>query len=556
MTTKSVTRTNNTYRFTSNDKVAQNLTKRKSIIGAIQGFGKPEFRLEYLVVGGGGAGGSAGGGGGGGGGVVIGTMGFTDNPLYAGFSATASFYYQRSPGTGRCEMQVTAVGSGYIQSGAVMSIPGVNNNMPIRVVEQRTGAAGATGNYYVSTVLTSPTAPAATSQPTASPPAFALTPRSITGTSGIAFNTPIGISTGAGGGGRTDQIGNLGSQSTFGFITAHGGGGGGSAGLAEPANTDARGAGSATSVATGGGQGAFKNWVADYPHGFVAGSVQGGYGGVSYRVGNDPSVRNGKSGGDTDESNPFPGQPGPTTTIDRNAQSYALVPGVRGGGGGAAGQDTPTAPDDRSRGGEGGSGYVWPYTGLRYASGGGGASYQPTNNPVEAGGDEAGRGTVFNGGDAMFDGGTAPTGAPLPPYGSKIGFGGPNGENAGQSKRALKNRGGGGGGAFNGSSYFGFPETIRRGVGPLSPFPYPGGLGGAGVWPSDYDYGNPGSPNWRGRNSGSEGGSGGSGVVIIRYPAVFGNVSNSGSPDVSVTPTGFIHYTFTGAGSITFDYNP
>ena len=52
------------------------------------------------------------------------------------------------------------------------------------------------------------------------------------------------------------------------------------------------------------------------------------------------------------------------------------------------------------------------------------------------------------------------------------------------------------------------------------------------------------------------GGSGGSGVVIIRYPAVFGNVSNSGSPDVSVTPTGFIHYTFTGSGSITFDYNP
>ena len=64
MTTRSATRTINSYRFTSNDKVAQNLTKRKSILGALQGFGKPEFSLQYLVVGGGGAGGVAGLGGG------------------------------------------------------------------------------------------------------------------------------------------------------------------------------------------------------------------------------------------------------------------------------------------------------------------------------------------------------------------------------------------------------------------------------------------------------------------------------------------------------------
>ena len=553
MTTRSVTRTNNTYRFTSNDKVAQNLTKRKSIIGAIQGFGKPEFFLTYLVVGGGGAGGSAGGGGGGGGGVVIGTMGFTDNPLYSGFSATASLYYQRSPGTGRCEMQVTSVGSGYIQAGSVIDIPGVSPNMPVIVVDQRSGTAGGIGNYRVSTVLTAPTAPSATAQPTATPPAFALTPRTVTGTSGIAYGTPIGITIGSGGGGRTDAPGNRGSQSNFGFITAHGGGGGGTAGL--PGNTDATGAGTGQ-TATGGGQGAFFGFQPSYPFGFVAGSVQGGYGGVSWRPGADNDVRRGRSGNETDESSPFPGQPGPTETIDRNAQPYSLVPSVRGGGGGACGQDTPTAPSDNSRGGEGGSGYTWPFNGVKYASGGGGASYQPNNNPADAGGDEAGRGTVFNGGDEMFNGGTAPTGAPLPPYGSKIGFGGPNGENAAQSKRALKNRGGGGGGAFNGGSYFGFPETIRLGVGPLSPSPYPGGLGGGAVWPNDYDYGNPGAPNWRGRNSGSEGGSGGSGVVIIRYPAVFGNVTSAGSPDVSVTPTGFIHYTFTGSGSITFDYNP
>jgi len=553
MTTKSVTRTNNTYRFTSNDKVAQNLTKRKSIIGAIQGFGKPEFFLNYLVVAGGGAGGSSAGGGGGGGGIVTGTMGFTDNPLYSGFSATASLYYQRSPGTGRCEMQVTAVASGYINADAVINIPSVSTNLPIRVVSQRNGTPGGTGNYYVSTVLTSPTAPAATSEPTASPPAFSLTPRTITGVSGIAYNSPIGITIGAGGGGRTDAPGNLGSESAFGFAVAYGGGGGGTGSL--PDNVAARGTGSATSIASGGGQGAGVAFSPTSPHGFVAGSVQGGYGGVSWRPGADNDVRRGKSGRDTGEDNPFPGFPGPTTTEDRNSQPYSLVPNVRGGGGGAAGWDTPSSPDGNSRGGDGGEGYTWPYNGLRYASGGGGSSFQPTNNPANAGGDEAGVGTVFNGGDEMFNGGTAPTGAPLPPYGSKIGFGGPNGENR-QNKRAMKNRGGGGGGAYNGGSYFGYPETIRRGVGPLSPSPYPGGLGGGAVWPADYDYGNPGAPNWRGRNSGSEGGSGGSGVVIIRYPAVFGNVTSSGSPDVSVTPTGFIHYTFNSSGSITFDYNP
>jgi hypothetical protein len=553
MTTKSVTRTNNTYRFTSNDKVAQNLTKRKSIIGAIQGFGKPEFFLTYLVVGGGGSGGSAAGGGGGGGGVVIGTMGFTDNPLYSGFSATASLYYQRSPGTGRCEMQVTAVGSGYINADAIINIPGVNNNLPIRVVQQRNGTAGGTGNYYVSTVLTSPTAPGASAEPTASPPAFSMTPRTVTGTSGIAYNSPIGITIGAGAGGVTDGVGGLGSESSFGFVTAYGGGGGGSGGL--PGNVAARGTGSASSIASGGGQGAGVAFSPTSPYGFVAGSVQGGYGGVSWRPGADNDVNRGKSGRDTGEDNSFPGFPGPSPGTDNNSQPYSLVPGVRGGGGGAAGWDTPSSPSDNSRGGDGGEGYTWPYNGVKYASGGGGSSFQPNNNPANAGGDEAGVGTVFNGGDEMFNGGTAPTGAPLPPYGSKIGFGGPNGENR-QNKRAMKNRGGGGGGAYNGGSYFGYPETIRLGVGPLSPSPYPGGLGGGAVWPADYDYGNPGAPNWRGRNSGSEGGSGGSGVVIIRYPAVFGNVTSSGSPDVSVTPTGFIHYTFNSSGSITFDYNP
>jgi hypothetical protein len=544
MTTRSATRTINSYRFTNKNRVAQNLVKRKSVIGAIQGFGKPEFSLQYLVVGGGGAGGSSGGGGGGGGGVVTGTMGFTSNPLYAGFSATASFYYQRSPGTNRCEMQVTAVGSGYLQPGAAINIPGVTGDYQVVIVDQRNGTAGGVGNYSVSAVLTAPTCPVSTVQPSVSPPAYALTPRNVTGTSGIAYNTPIGIGVGGGGGGRSDNTGNLGQGSSFGFINAYGGGGGGSAGLPAPANTDARGAGSATSVATGGGQGAFYAWRSPSPYGFVAGSVQGGYGGVPWRSGADVDVRNGGSGNKGSDQS-FPGYPGPTQTTDYGAMPYNLR-GYGGGGGGAAGQDTPTAPSDNARGGDGGSGYTW-IDGISYGGGGGGSSYQPTNNPSNGGGSEAGMGCVYNGGDQMFDGGTAPSGAPLPPYGGKAGYGGVSGDD--QSVTAAKNRGGGGGGRFNGASYFSYPSPAWTGNGgPLWP-----GLGGAALWPANYA--NPGAPTWRSRNSGSEGGSGGSGIVIIRYPAVFGNVSNSGSPDVSVTPTGFIQYKFTGSGSITFDYN-
>lgn len=549
MTTRSTSRTINSYRFTSNDKVTENLTKRKSIIGALQGFGKPEFSLQYLAIGGGGGGGTCGGGGGGGGGVVYGTMGFTSNPLYVGSSFTASFYYQPSPGTNRSEMQVSSVGSGSIQVGQMITGPGIPTGTYI--IENRGGNGGA-GNYAISSVLTASPVGPATGVPGASPApstqANVLTPRSISATGGIGFNTPISIGIGGGGSGSTDSRGGNGGQSTFAHIIAYGGGGGGNGGT--PSNSAAFGAeGANPTIAAAGGQGTGVAWSSGAPYGFVAGGRQGSYGGVSFRPGADNDVRNGGPG-DKPPDSPFPGYPSPPAgmaALPNNLRGYG------GGGGGAGGWDRP-APnsDNESRGGEGGSGTVWPYTGLRYASGGGGSSFQPTNNPTPGGGDEAGWGAVYNGGDQMFDGGTAPTGAPLPPFGGKSGYGGTSGND--QSVMALKNRGGGGGGRYNGASYFGYPDPYKNGAGPLSPVPYPGGLGGAAIWPADYA--NPGSPTFRGRNSGSAAGSGGSGVVIIRYPAVFGNVSNSGSPDVSVTPTGFIHYTFTGAGSITFDYNP
>jgi hypothetical protein len=47
-------------------------------------------------------------------------------------------------------------------------------------------------------------------------------------------------------------------------------------------------------------------------------------------------------------------------------------------------------------------------------------------------------------------------------------------------------------------------------------------------------------------------GSGGSGVVVLRYPDTFGlATSTTGSPTVT-NPTGYRVYTFTASGSITF----
>jgi hypothetical protein len=47
-------------------------------------------------------------------------------------------------------------------------------------------------------------------------------------------------------------------------------------------------------------------------------------------------------------------------------------------------------------------------------------------------------------------------------------------------------------------------------------------------------------------------GSGGSGVVILRYPDTFALASaTTGSPTIT-NPTGYRVYTFTGSGSVTF----
>ena len=143
-------------------------------------------------------------------------------------------------------------------------------------------------------------------------------------------------------------------------------------------------------------------------------------------------------------------------------------------------------------------------------------------------------------------GGFPPAGNSFRPYGWKSGYGenissgGPaplpyNTPGGYYSMNGLPNSGQGGGGRFNSSANY---QWGCRG-----PF-----------WGGDSD--NPGAPNWLGRAGANTGGKGGSGVVFISYPQVFGNCSNTGSPDVYVTTDGFRIYTFRSSGSITIDYDP
>jgi hypothetical protein len=544
MTTRSTTRTINSYRFTSNDKVAQNLTKRKSIIGAIQGFGKPVFTFDYLIVGGGGGGGASGGGGGGGGGIVTGTAGLTNNPDYTGASFTASFWYQPTPGTNRNEMQVSAVSSGRIKVGQRISGPGIP---PATYILTDRGGNGGVGNYSVSTTVSAstPSQPSypGTASPTATPvQANVLTPRSVSSTGGFTYNTPVNVVVGGGGSPTNNGRGGTGGQSYIGSSSeylAYGGGGGGGAikpGGSGESNSSIHGQGADLpnpGVAGAGGQSGHKEWLSSAPYNFVAGGYQGGYGGASWRPG-APSVdvRNGGSGGRGGD-NPFPGYSYPPVSM---SAMPSLLQGYGGGGGGAGGWDSPS-PSEAGRGGDGGEGYRWPYTSpLSYGSGGGGSSYNPTNNMSPAGYGDGGMGAVYRGGDDFpYPGSPTNNNPTAAPFGSKSGYGdGPNGDN--NNIKAMANRGGGGGGRY---------ESVSTGGGfTWAPF-------GTNIWSPATG---PASPTRGDRSYGDTSGAGGSGVVIIRYPAVFGNVSNSGSPDVSVTPTGFIHYTFTGSGSINFDF--
>jgi hypothetical protein len=236
-----------------------------------------------------------------------------------------------------------------------------------------------------------------------------------------------------------------------------------------------------------------------------------------------------------------------------------------GGGGGGAGSGP-------QRGGAGGSGLQSSILGITrsYAAGGGGSHFAPNEGTAESGfggAENNGRGSVNQGGDELFSGGTSPgnssttdgngnpsvpsqTGDPLPPFGNKSGYGGPSGI-ANPAKNALNNRGGGGGGGWNGNSYNDWGPLANPRPNLWDPNANPPPNAFAPLWPTSE-----GTRNWPGRAGARHGGRGGSGIVIIKYPIVFGNVTTTGSPITTVTDNGFLVYQFVDSGSIKFDYTP
>lgn len=500
MTIRSLNRNTNVVKRITRSRTASDLTRRRSIKQVIAGEGKPEFFIKWMIVGAGGEGGCGMGGGGGGGGIVI----------------------------------------------------GINYLSP-------------TGNLT------------------------------------YGSNYPIAI--GGGGGYAGNGRGGNGGDSSFLGITAFGGGGGGGHNPNPSTNTFAQSAGTGggesstvdnATFGLQGGMGGVK-FIRQYdrPYGGIGGpnnSPQDGTGDRSGKGGNDSSWF------DTD----------PTFNKSKNLNPAYAAPGPLvfrgyGGGGGGAGcfDQGIVAGGAAGEGGDGGDGFAFGYEtnflqgpianhiwGIGYGGGGSSNGYEhnmrdgyngpaPSVYPTAPGGVRTGWGSVRDAGDTWTGepnwspngdgigfnpsrgnpgepwhngpaGGFPPAGNSFRPYGWKSGYGenvspgGPaslpyNTPAGYYSMNGLPNSGQGGGGRFNGGGIY---QWSCRG-----PF-----------WGSDAD--NPGAPNWLGRAGANTGGKGGSGVVFISYPQVFGNCSNTGSPDVYVTTEGFRIYTFRNSGSITIDYDP
>ena len=548
------------------DKVGKYLTKRRSIFGAAQGESKGRFYIQYLVVGGGGGGGSGGGGGGGGGGIIIGVL-------------------DAAP-VGNLSVGPTGETYG-------ISIAAVTGN--------NTDARGNDG-----------------SRTTFGPfQAFGGGGGGIEGQSG-SDNANRGRTDVAAGGGQGQgysegrSMGMMGGRGGIAYP-------GGKLGPGQSASDAIHGLGGTDNrelywsecysvndrLYVGGTQNGGEERITEGMYVFVDNPSSGGTGGVpiaqyapgtiisgTYDVpsGQGPAprqVRNG--GGQSGEyqigrsdlvsgnpyaqgsgvSNTFPyfdttqprGSPSVKFRIKITEASNAL--GVGGGGGGAA--TYAPAP----QGGEGGSGYTSSLLGFgrTYASGGGGSSTIDVDMATSRGSESGGKGQIQNNGPfRLYDGGTSPgnsstkdgngndsvptqIGWPLPPFGNQSGYGNLNG--TGDAKNALNNRGGGGGGQWNGSSRNDYSNGYNQPVSLWSQDGYAPPNASAPLWPTST-----GSRTWPGRAGYRQGGRGASGVVIIKYPIAFGNVSTTGSPITTVTGDGFLVYQFVDSGSIKFDYTP
>jgi len=564
MTIRRVSTTGNRIKLLSGfHKVGSYLTRRKSILGVVRGE-QERFVLEYLVVGGGGGGGSGGGGGGGGGGVWIGSLdGITTG--------------------GNVSIGLTGASVFSMGIGAV-----TGNNQDAR---------GNDGN--------------ATTFAMSGPTGFSLT--ALGGGGGgfewdppnatMANRAPESVAGGGGGGLRDESTrsrSNQGGQGGMAKVT-------GNDGNPNRTNTESNGRGGNDGSESTCISGSISGDVltldgprSNFPDGnFQVGmTLQGGpysnptgwlQGTVITAALVTPSFSPGVGGAGT-----YRISPAPQTVTPREIKGKMNPRGYGGGGGGGSGY----TPGPQGDGGEGGGGYTSSILGFNreYAAGGGGGSSSPTNGPKGNPSNGAGYGVVKDGGDEIYQAGqspgdntvydgngnlsgpgqgpTGPKGAfPLPPFGGKAGYGPresgpyPTGgyryPGVGSQKNALNNRGGGGGGAWNGSSRRDWGQLGPNGEG--GPFILNSGAEPTMLWNSDA---NPpphayaplwptdtGTRNWPGRANYRQGGRGGSGIVIIRYPSVFGNTTTTGTPIKTKIDAGWLVHQFVDSGSMTLDFS-
>jgi hypothetical protein len=555
------------------DKVGKYLTKRRSIFGAAQGESKGRFFIQYLVVGGGGSGGGGGGAGGGGGGVIIGVLdaapsgnlsvGQSGTTLSIGIGAVVG-YNADDRGT---DGNSTSFGSLQAYGGGAGGFAGNPTSNGGNRSRDQVGGGGGQGKGY----------PQGRSR------------SNMGGRGGVAHpggklgpgQSANDAKNGRGGDDTGDEIywsqcytvgehlfiggsqvggAELITEGMYVFVDdPNSGGKPGDVPITQfPAGTIINGT---YNVADG---------LGSAPDQVINGGGKNG----EYRIARSPlslSSPGTAIGSGVGQTFAYFDQNNEINTVNRGSPSVLWqirlkssggVLNLGGGGGGGAG--------DGQNGGTGGSGYTSSILGYSrtYASGGGGSHNVPNNDmSTSPNMDNNGRGSVNQGGDDLYAGGISPgnsstidgngnpsapnqTGWPLPPFGNKSGYGGTDGISI-TAKNALNNRGGGGGGGWNGNSYEDWGPLANPNPSLWDNDAYPPPNASAPLWPTST-----GTRNWPGRASARHGGRGGSGIVIIKYPIVFGNVTTTGTPITTVTDSGFLVYQFVDSGSIKFDYTP
>ena len=547
------------------DKVGKYLTKRQSIFGAVQGESKGRFFIQYLVVGGGGGGGSGGGGGGGGGGIIIGVLdaapvgNLSVGPTGETYSIGIAAVTGNNTDTRGNDGNNTNFGPFLAWGGGGGGREGMSGSDGANGRRTDVAAGGGQGQGY----------------------SEGRSMGNMGGRGGIAYpGGKLGPGQSA-----SDAIHGLGGTdnrelywsecySVGDHLFIGGTQDGGEERITEGMYVFVD---NPSSGGTGGvpiaqyAPGTIITGTVDVPSGSGPAPRQvrnGGGQSGEYLIGRGDLVSGNPYAQGSGAGNTFPffgtSQPrgSPSVKFRIKITETSNVLGVGGGGGGAA--TYGPAP----QGGEGGSGYTSSLLGFSrgYAGGGGGSSTVDVDMATSRGMESGGKGQINNNGPRLYDGGTSPgnsstkdgngnnsvpsqIGWPLPPFGNQSGYG--NLDGTGDARNALNNRGGGGGGQWNGSSRNDYSNGYGQPVNLWSQDGYAPPNASAPLWPTST-----GSRTWPGRTGYRTGGRGASGVVIIKYPIAFGNVSTTGSPITTVTGDGFLVYQFVDSGSIKFDYTP